>query len=409
MEFELRPITQDEFAAYNGVDGIAFGGRTTEADLALRLPLMEFDRSLAAFDGEEMVGTAGAYSLELTLPGRRLLPVPGVTWVSVLPSHRRQGILRAMMARQLDDIASCGEPIAILTASESAIYGRFGYGLATSTLNFSIERQYTRLARPPAATGRVRYIEHAQALEIVPAIYDQARRARVGAINRAPARWLELFVSPDTTADGFGPRFYAVYESASGEPRGYLTYRVNRQWEDAIAKSELLLRDLWALEPEGYAALWQFVFGVDLIQTVRALARPVDEPLRWLLADPRRMRLTGCTDDLWVRLLDIPSALSARAYMGSGRITFEVADAFRPQTSGEYTLEVGVQGAACQRTSVGADLALDVADLGAAYLGGVSFTTLANAGRVRELRAGALDRADVLFHVEPAPYCGTPF
>ena len=200
-----------------------------------------------------------------------------------------------------------------------------------------------------------------------------------------------------------------TYTARSGQVDGAAYYRVQSRWEDGLPAGTLLLRELIAVTPEAHAALWRYCLNVDLVQTVRATVRPVDEPLRWLLAEPRRLRTTALYDDLWVRLVDIPAALAARRYATTGRLVLDVADPFCPENAGRYELEAGPDGAACRPTTAAADLALDVADLGAAYLGGVRFGTLAQAGRVAELETEALARADALFTSEPAPWCATPF
>jgi predicted acetyltransferase len=188
-------------------------------------------------------------------------------------------------------------------------------------------------------------------------------------------------------------------------------YRVKQEWTNAVPQHTVMLMgsQFVALDRVARAALWRYCLNLDLTQTVRAVGFPVDEPLRWMLADSRRLRVTSLRDDLWVRLLDIPAALSARRYLASGRVVFAVADAFLPENVGCYELVGGSEGAECRRTTGEADLALDVADLGAAYLGGVRFSTLAQAGRVEERTSGALARADTLFASDPAPYCATPF
>lgn len=413
MPFEIRPVSSDELIAYAHAGEAAFGYRPTEQDIARNRSVFEADRSLAAFDGGQIVATAGAYSFDLTLPGGTSLPVPGVTWVGVLPSHRRRGILRAMMDRQLGDVRARGEALAILNASESTIYGHFGYGIASSALTWELDTRHAAFLRPPESTGRVRLIEHERALhEVFPALYDRVRRAQPGALSRTPAYWGALLDAPDTPVDGAGPRFYIAYESGEsgdGQVDGIAQYRLKRQWEMGLPASVLQVRDLFAATPAAYTALWRFLLDHDLVQTVRALGRPVDEPLRWLLTDSRRLRMLAVNDDLWVRLLDIPAALGARRYATPGAVVFAVADALRPENAGRYALDGGPEGAECRLTTAEADLALDVADLGAAYLGGVSFGTLARAARVEERTPGALARADALFASDPAPWCGTPF
>ena len=409
MDYEIRPVTLDEFKTYGQATGVAFSEQISDDDLEGWKLTFEADRSLAVFDEGQIVGTAGAYTFDLTLPGLTTIPVAGVTAVGVLPTHRRRGILTAMMRRQLDDVQARGEAIAVLTASESVIYGRYGYGIATSVATYEIERRHAALARRWELPGRVRMISPEEAGRLLPPLYDQVRRGQPGALSRSQQRWDGTLRNPIKPMGAEGPRFFVAYTSAEGETEGAAIYRVKLQWEGGINSSVLVVRELITLTSEASAALWQFFFGVDLIQTVQAVNRPVDEPLRWMLADSRRLRVSRFTDDLWVRLLDIPTALAARRYSSNGRIVFEVADAFRPEQAGRYALEGGPEGAECRATDAAADLTLDVADLGAAYLGGVRFTTLARAGRVVTHSPDALARADALFTSEPAPWCATPF
>jgi predicted acetyltransferase len=206
-----------------------------------------------------------------------------------------------------------------------------------------------------------------------------------------------------------GTRFYVVHESPVGELDGAAVYRIREEWHDGFSANVLRVRDVMAMNAEVYAALWHYLLNVDLVGTVRAADRPLDEPLRWLLVEPRRLRVTSLGDELWARVLDVPAALGARRYGVSDTLVLEVRDAFRPQQEGRYALDGGLEGAMCRRTDAPADLVLDVADLGATYLGGVSFSALARAGRVEEATSGAIRRADALFAAEQAPYCGTHF
>ena len=419
MAITLRPIVPDEFDAFFRANSSAFGRLPSEEVLAIWRPTCDFARSLAAFDGEQIVGTAGAFSFELTVPGTAALPAAGVTWVAVVPTHRRQGILRAMMRQQLLDVRTRGEPLAVLGASESNIYGRFGYGLATSMMSVEIERAHAQLtaaaqAAASAPGGRVRLVSHEEALSLLPPLYDHVRWQRAGMVARDEVLWRFTLRFPQARADQ-GPRFYVVYENAAGEVEGAAYYRVASHWEHDLPKSVLMVEDLFALTPQARAALWRYCLSVDLVEMVRGERLPLDAPLRWLLADPRRMRVTQMVDELWVRLVDVPAALCGRRYAAAGRIVFEIADAFLPENSGRYALETegtdteSAAAATCGRTEAAPDLALEVADLGAAYLGGVRFRSLADAGRVRELVPGAVARADALFATALAPYCGTNF
>jgi predicted acetyltransferase len=409
MDLTLRPITPEEFDAFTLANGTAFGRRPTDDDRQRELPIFEFDRSVAAFDGKQIVGTAGAYSMDLTLPGGRAVPVSGVTFVGVLPTHRRQGILSAMMRALHADARRRNEPLAVLGASESTIYGRFGYGVATTSMDVEIERAHARFARQWEERGRLRILEHEQALPVAAAIYDEARRPQPAALSRSATYWQVLLHNPLASTGEQGPRFYVAYENATGTLDGIAWYRVTPAWEQGLPRHTLTVGELLARTPEAHAALWRYCLNMDLVHTVRATSRPVEDPLRWLLADPRRLRVTRMVDDLWVRPLDVPRALAERGYATSGRIVFEILDAFEPETAGCYTLEAGPDGAACDRSDDAPDLTLDVRDLGAAYLGGVAFTTLAQTGRLVEHRPGALQRADALFAVPAPPWCATPF
>ncbi|MGO8951179.1 MAG: GNAT family N-acetyltransferase [Ktedonobacterales bacterium] len=416
MTFEIRSITPEEYRSFWYAIHVPFGERPTERSIEAWRTTLEFDRTLAVLDsnaGNRIVATTGAYSLELTLPGGTMLPAAGVTWVGVLPTHRRQGLLTSLMRRQLDDTQARGEALAILTASESSIYSRFGYGEASDAAYFEIDRRhvvFAQRARSIGTAGRISLIEHEEALDILPTVYDRVRAQQAGAVSRSPEYWSVTLHNPYEPADGFGPRFYVTYTSAAGTIDGAAHYRVKPNWEQGSPAHTLWVAELLAATPVAYAGLWRYLLSIDLVATIRATRRRVDEPLRWLLDDPRRLRYTAVADDLWLRLLDIPVALGARSYRTRDRIVFEVADAFRPQVAGRYLLEARPDGASCRAyTAAEADLVLDVSDLGAVYLGGVNFSTLARAGRVEERTPGTLARADLLFSTDQAPYCGTPF
>ncbi len=409
MQLEIRPITPDEFAEFRRVDNAAFGTVPGDDTLDEARRGFEIDRSLAAFDAGRIVGTAGAYSFDLILPGLTTLPVAGVSWVGVLPTHRRRGILRTLMRRQFDDVRARGEAVAILTASEAGIYGRFGYGLGASHMSFELDCRHGALTHALEGSGRLTLIDHDAALELLPRLYDQARRQQPGAINRNEARWAGIMAQPNASMGDLSPRFFVTYESGPGQVDGMLVYRVRTHWDNGIAMGTLAVRELIALTTEARAALWRYCLSVDLIATVQAERWPVDEPLRWMLADPRRLRVGYINDDLWVRLVDIPTALAARGYGAVDSLVLAVRDPFIASNTGRYALDTEADSATCQDTTAEPDLALDVADLGAAYLGGVRFATLARAGRVAELTPGALRRADALFVSDPPPYCGTGF
>ena len=409
--FEIRPVTDDEAGPFFRTTFIAFGAHAEERDIEqVRISFFP-ERSLAVFDGGRVVGTAGAYPFELTLPGLRTTAMEGVTYVGVLPSHRRRGILNALMRRQLDDVHAAGVAIAGLTASESIIYGRFGYGLATSHLELEIEKVHSRFQNPVADEGRCVLLDKGEAAKVLPGLHDRVRLTRPGDLNRFERYWDEWFSDPKHDRGGASARFYVVHESANGEPDGYLAYRTREHWDDGLPRNTVEVAELRAFDPRAEAALWRFALDIDLVDKVRAHRQALDEPLRWLVADPRRVRVVGRHDHLWLRLVDLPAALEARGYDTEDDLVLEVEDQFCDWNSGRWRLQTGPDGASCTRAKAKAkvDLSLSAADLGAAYLGGVQFSTLARAGRASEQRTGALGRADRVFACDPVPWCTTGF
>jgi predicted acetyltransferase len=371
----------------------------------------EFDRSLAAFDGGDLVATAGAFSFDLTLPGLTTVPAAGVTWVTVMPTHRRQGILTRFMDLQLDDVAERGEPVAVLTASETTIYGRFGYGIATQSHVVEVPKAGTKLAAPSNASGRIRLLDADAARKVLPGLYDAYRLSCPGALSRNERWWESYLADPEKFRDGYSSRYHAVHENDAGEADGYAIYRLGwGNWTPDQPGSTLRLFSIHTADPEVEAALFDYLLTVDLVHKIEALCRPVDDQLRWRLDDFRRYRIKRTNDWLWVRLVDIAGALSARRYSTDGVLTIGLTDPFRPANEGVYRLEGGPDGASCTPAggSTEADLRLPVEALAAAYLGGVSFSTLAAAGRC----AGAPDallRADAMFRSVPHPFCDRDF
>ena len=408
MDIEIRAIGPDLYPEFARVIATAFGETRSEQALADIQRGVEFDRIIAAFDGDRIVGTGGADSMELTLPGLTTTPVGGLTAISVLPTHRRRGILRAIIARHFEDVAERGEVVSVLIASESAIYGRFGYGMATMSADMEIDTQRAALVRPPT-TGRLRLLEGDERAAVVRPFYDRVRLAHPGELSRVDWWWEMLATDPEWRHQGESARQEVVYESEPGRVDGWLSYRVKGRWEHEIPNNLVKVQELFAVTPQAEAALWSYCLDLDLAGTVQLQSRPVDEPLRWYLTDPRLLRTTALADHLWLRLLDLPAALEARRYATEASVVLEVADALRPQNQGRWLLEGGPGGATCQRTSRPADLALDVADLGAAYLGGTRLATLGRTGRVDERTPGALVRADAMLTCDPPPWTTTYF
>ncbi|MGW4436821.1 GNAT family N-acetyltransferase [Streptomyces sp. NPDC004596] len=382
----------------------AFGaGETSAEELEVERSVTEFGRSLAARDGDAIVGTAGAFSFRMTVPGGSQVPTAGVTMVSVSATHRRRGVLTSMMRRQLDDVRALGEPLAALTASEPAIYGRFGYGAATFQLQAEIDTSRVTLA-PVAGAGdvRLRYAQPAEVLAECEAVYAALVPRRPGMLARLPGWERTGLVDPPGDRDG-ASALQCVVAERDGAVTGYARFRTKLGWGTSGHDGTVTLEDLAALDPATDAALWRFLFDIDLMTTLTVRNRPVDDAWQYLVSDIRRCR-PRFRDSCYVRLVDVGAALAARTYQAPVDVVFAVEDAFCPWNGGRWRLTGDAKGASCERTEDAADLELSVRELGTAYLGGVSLLSLAAAGRVRELRAGALAEASVAFGSPVRPW-----
>ncbi len=404
MTTDVRVLRQDEWNGW--YDGLirAFGGvDESPEERELWHGLTKFDRFLGTWDEGTCVGTAGAFDFRLTVPGGTSVPVAGITMVTVAATHRRRGVLTSMMRRLLNDIHSWGEPLAVLTATEPAIYGRFGYGAATFQISAEIDTNLVRLSVPAGTDDvRLRYAEPADVLDACEAVYARLVPGRPGMLARRPG-WERLQVlDPASERDGASP-LQCVVAERGGEVTGYARFRTKLGWGVTGHNGTVTLENLAALDPATDAALWRFLFGIDLMTTLIMRGRPVDEAWQHLVSDIRRCR-PRLRDALYVRLVDVGAALEARTYQTPVDVVLEIEDAFCPWNAGGWRLTGDAKGATCARTTDAADLALSVRELGAAYLGGVSLASLAAAGRVRELRQGALAEASLAFGSVVAPW-----
>ncbi|WP_067179089.1 GNAT family N-acetyltransferase [Microtetraspora niveoalba] len=414
MTVQIRPITEPEWPAFVRVDREAFNS-SLPPELNDRMrELFELDRSLAAFDGDLIVGTTTVLSLTMTVPGGSL-PVGGVSAVGVLPSHRRRGILTSLMTRQLADLHERGESVAALYASEAAIYGRYGYGRAADTLFFRIPtaRSAFRGDAPVDPSLRVRLAEPAEARADLEKVFESVRTTRPGLYDRSDACWrLEVLADEEVYRRGAGPLRCVIVEDDDG-PRGYALFRVKSGWTDHnLPDGEVLLNDLFATDPAAYALTWRTVLDRDLCVRLHAWGRPVDDPIVHLLAEPRQLN-AGWLDDLWVRLVDVDQALAGRAYAAPVDLVIEVEDRVCPWNAGRFRLVAsggtGTAKASCERTGDPADVTLPVDALGAAYLGGRPLTAMGAAGLVTEHSEGALHALSTAMSWEPRPWAGLIF
>lgn len=405
---EIRPTTEKDLDVFVDTVHAAFG-RFPETPVeggGLWWSALETDRCLLALttDGRP-VGTAAAHSFELTLPGGALVPASGVTAVGVLPSHRRRGVLTSMMRHQLAELRARGEFLSVLLASEASIYGRFGYGPATRTQRLTVQRHRAALALPRARptadapatgpdSGSVEVLRRAECGGILEEVYDRYRRAQPGALSR-PRRWWALRAGQPPISPA--PRHIAVHRDAAGIPDGYASYSIGES-------GTLTVDETVATDDAVFTALARFALGHDLVSQIVFHHVPPGHPLRWQLADFRAGEVGGDMDWLWVRLLDVPRALTARGWCADGELVLDVEDPFLGE-HGRHLLTVREGKADCVPTDREPDLSLDVRDLGSVYLGGTAPSTLVRAGHVRAHHPDAAALADALFRTDRPPHC----
>lgn len=357
------------------------------------------ERVHAAWDGDRVIGGAGAFPFELSVPGGRIRAA-GVTVVGVLPSHRRRGVLRAMMRAQLDACREQGESVAYLWASEDTIYGRFGYGMASLVAEVDLARERSAYDVAAEPLGQTRLVPLADAEPLVAAVWERVAAVTPGMFARTSAWWqARSLADPAWRRRGAGELQCAVLE-VQGHSTAYALYRLNPAYDRGVATGTLDVVEAMGDSPESTRAIWRFLLDVDWVARVRAGILPIDHPLVLLMAEPRRLRLS-MRDGLWVRLVDVGAALAARAYSTADSVVIEVADEFCPWNHGRWRVKAG----AVERTNAPADLSGDVTALGSVYLGGFTWAQLARALRVTELRPGAIARADALFRHDVGPWC----
>jgi len=398
MAVEVRVCAPDEVrGAFNGIWHY-FGNSATDEDVDRFRPVIPAERIHAAFEDGQIVGGAGAYLFQTTVPGPRQVTTAGVMGVGVLPTHRRRGALTELMRTQLADAHERGEPIATLYASEGGIYGRFGYGLASLAANIDLPKEQA-LLRPGLSRGSARLLaSEDEALEVLPEIYDRIQLQTVGMFARTREWWeARRFYTPPWRK---GAEQMRVVIELEGRPAAYALYRLNFGASGLISTTVLDVVEALGTTPEALGAVWRYLLELDWTATIHAELLPLDHPLFLWLVEPRRMNAT-LVEALWVRLVDVGQALTARGYAGEGRIVFEVRDEVCPWNDGIWRLE----GGSASRSDDDPDLRLDVRELGSAYLGGFTFAQLLRAGKLEELGDGAVDRADSIFRSDAQPWC----
>ena len=392
---ELRNITPDEFERWMATESRAHGNRLAHDPERLR-PRFDLGRSIAVFEDGQIVGGCHSHLLEMSIPGGTSA-VAGVSNVEVQPTHTRRGIMTQMMRHQIDGIHERGEPLAALFATESGIYGRFGYGIGAVHEQWTIEKRHSAYAQRIDSPGRLEFVDPADIIEKLSGVSRRGTQGRPAVFQRAMHHWEDMTRDPIHSQGGSGGVFYVAYLE-EGRIDGYASYRTQRP--------TVTVNELVAVTREAAAALWRFCFDLDLYERTEAGRRPVDDPLPWMLADPRRMQ-RSTRDGLWVRVVDAATALEQRSYGASDHLTLEIRDDFCDWNQGCWRLEMSPEGGHCQRVTGGADLAINASALASIYLGAANFNTMQHAGLVDEITGGSVERADRAFAVALKPW--TPF
>ena len=402
MSIVIRTPAEEELRAAMRAGEGAFGTEPKEDDYERHGKMLPLDRFLAAYDDGRPVGTTASFGFELTVPGG-FVPAAGVTWVGVLPSHRRRGILRNFMRRQLDDVHQRGDAVALLYASESAIYGRFGYGISAPNVTLDAETDRFAFRDDPGPVGSMRLMSFDEALELLPPVYDRVRREVPGMLARDEAWWRQYKLGdPEHWRRGAGPKVYAGLE-LDGAVEAYALYRIKGDWEQGLPRSQVQIVEAIATSAVATRELWRFLFDIDLVPKVLQWVFDPGSPLFLMVEDARRLHLR-LSDGLWLRLVDVEAALKARSFASEDSVVLELRDEFCPWNAGRWRV-----GHEVARTDAKPELELDVRDLASVYLRAFDFRQLAVAQRVRELRDGALDRATALFRTERPPFCPEEF
>jgi predicted acetyltransferase len=406
MTIEIRRVPKDQLRSLMEAVSAADSEELTDEVWRDIEPtfLADADRALGAYDGDRIVGGGGAFTFGLTVPGGGVVAAGGVTAVGVMPTHRRRGILRQLMARQLADIKAAGEPLAILWASESSIYQRFGYGLSTLTASIDLDRDRSALRGDAEAVGTVRLVELDEAARLFPPIYEANRARTPGFFTRTPLWWdIEVLSDLKWNRRGMDRKFYALHER-DGRPDAYAMYRVRHEWPEGVPASELFVQEIMALDGDALRQMWRYILGVDLIKRIKTRASDPNEPLLHMLLEPRRLWLRE-RDGLWLRIVDVRAALEGRNYAADGSVVLEVRDEFMPDAAGRWRLTTSGGEGRVEPSSDPAELVLDTNDLAAAYLGAFTLADLARAGRTDELAPEARARADAMLAWPVRAWC----
>ncbi|MGA9358981.1 MAG: GNAT family N-acetyltransferase [Mycobacterium sp.] len=405
MTFEIRVLdSEDDLLAAANVFRTAMVGFPPLSNLqpGQITKMLEPGRTIGAFVGGQLVGTADATTGGLTLPGGAIVDHAAVTHIGVLPSFTRQGIATDLIRHQLDDIAARGEVVATLRASEATIYERYGYGVASSSQTVEVQTARAVLRPDVGPGGPVRLLDAAQAWDVLPRIYSENRPSRPGTVDRPAVWWQGLRLR----AEAFPGASYVAVHGEAGDESGFVRYRpIDTDTWFVSGQRTIVVEDFFAPATDAYLGLMRFLLGLDLVDRVTFWMLPVDDPLPWLLLDRRAARVTAMHDETWLRVVDTQQALTARRYQGDGAVTIAVNDPLLQNNSASFS--IAADGA--EKTDRRPQLHVGIEGLGAVLLGGATWRSLAVAGLARAYDPSALAVADRLFAVPVAPYAGFYF
>jgi predicted acetyltransferase len=381
MSLHVRFIHKSEISGFRTAVVRAFGDDyKPDPQLDARFEAsFDLDLSIGAFDGDRLVGTFSSFDLDLNIPGGSV-PMAGTTVVSVMPTHRRRGLLSQMMRLHLQQAIERGQPIAGLWATEFGIYGRFGYGHANPAREVGFD---TRLAVVPGPEPGVslRMVEAEEGGEIARSIFPPATAETPGTYERQEWWWKHRVLLDHAAFRGRMSEQRWVVAESDGVPVGYALYRVKMEWESAGPNGKLEITEVLGTSDAAYRALWHHLSHVDLFPNVSYWNLPEDSVLPWIISDPRQLNF-GYWEALWIRVLDIPNALEARSYTSDGSVIMGVEDPFMSQLGGTFELRVTDGRASVERTDAPADLTFDASVLGSLYLGHHRADRLRRAGRI---------------------------
>jgi predicted acetyltransferase len=413
MTIELRPVTDSNFVEWRKAVRQGFGIHVHPDDIArLRNDRAEIDRLVAAVDSnsERIVGTGGADSYSLTVPGNVSVPMAGVAYMTTSVTHRRQGAFSSMMSQIHDEARERGDIISGLWASQSHLYGRFDYGLAVNSYDWEIDPSYGAFSHSPISAddesdAHVYFVDADEAAAMLPGIYEQMRLQTAGAVDRSEGRWRYELFDEERVRDGASALFFAVCEEA-GEQTGYVAYRMRRKGDSDMGTLEIF--EQVSVTDTAHATMWRFLLNFDLVGKIVAMNRPADDPLWWMLSDPRRL-VRKVHDSLWIRLLDIPKALEARTYNADGRLRIGLISESQPEVAGTYVLDVDNSQGSVKKSTDKPDVVMTPGDLAALYLGGTTPGPLVEAGRIDAITTGSLAKLHGMFSSDSAPWCAHYF